>query len=216
MIILALEFSAVERSVALAREGVVLAEARDTGARATNAFRLIETVLASAGVTRKEVGTVAVGLGPGSYTGMRAAVSVAQGWQLARGVQLRGVDAVTALTVQAQAAGIWGRVNILIDAQRGEFYLATWELAATERREVMPLQIVSAADVTGRAGEIFVGPDAARVGGTVLYPAAATVARLAAGFPAAGVSDVLEPVYLRESTFVKWQPTTVAGLTVQG
>ena len=66
MTTLALEFSAAERSVALARDGVVLATAAETGARATNAFALIQQVLASAGVNRAEIETLAVGLGPGS------------------------------------------------------------------------------------------------------------------------------------------------------
>lgn len=208
MTILALEFSAAERSVALARAGQVLAEARETGARATNAFTLIEQVLAAAGADRKEVDTLAVGLGPGSYTGIRVAVSVAQGWQLARPVRLAGVDAVASLTVQAQAAGIFGRVNVVIDAQRGEFYLATWDISAAERREVVPLKLVPAAELPNRPGEIFLGPDAARVGGTVMYPAAATVARIVAERPPEA-SEALEPVYLRESTFVKWQPVNV-------
>ena len=208
MTILALEFSAAERSVALARDGQVLAEARETGARATNAFTLIEQVLAAAGVTRAEITTMAVGLGPGSYTGIRVAVSVAQGWQLARPVRLAGVDAVAALTTQAQAAGIFGRVNLVIDAQRGEFYLATWDISATERREVVPLKLVPAAELPNRPGEIFLGPDAGRAGGIVMYPAAATVARIAHGRPA-DASEALEPVYLRESAFVKWQPVNV-------
>lgn len=210
--ILALEFSAAERSVALARDGRVLAEARETGPRGTNAFGLISRVLAEAGARREDLDTLAVGLGPGSYTGIRVAVSVAQGWQLARPVRLLGVDAVTTLTTQAQASGIFGRVNVLIDAQRGEFYHAIWELTATERREVKPLHLVPATDLKPGPDDICLGPDAARFGGVVMYPAAATVAQLAAQFPRPGVGETLEPVYLRESTFVKWQPTLAPGV----
>jgi tRNA threonylcarbamoyladenosine biosynthesis protein TsaB len=212
MMILALEFSAAERSVALARDGRVLAAARETGPRGTNAFSLISRVLAEAGVRREEVETIAVGLGPGSYTGIRVAVSVAQGWQLARPVRLLGVDAVTTLTTQAQAAGIFGQVNVLIDAQRGEYYLATWELTASERREITPLRLVPTAGVKPGPGEIYLGPDAPRVGGTLMYPAADTVVQLAAQCPRPGVGETLEPVYLRESTFVKWQPAIAPGV----
>ena len=45
MTILALEFSSEQRSVALARDGVLLAEAGETGGRDTKAFALIEKVL---------------------------------------------------------------------------------------------------------------------------------------------------------------------------
>jgi tRNA threonylcarbamoyl adenosine modification protein YeaZ len=124
MMILAFEFSTAQRSVALARDGMVLAAAVETGGyRVTNAFGLTEKVLAQAKISREEIEVVAVGLGPGSYTGIRAAIAVAQGWQLARGVKLLGVSSADSLAAQAQAAKIFGRVNVVIDAQRGEFYL---------------------------------------------------------------------------------------------
>jgi len=97
MTILALEFSSERRSVALARDGIVLSEAvEQTGGRATNALGLIESALATAGLSRDEIEVIAVGLGPGSYTGIRAAIAVAQGWQLARGVKLLGISSAEA------------------------------------------------------------------------------------------------------------------------
>ena len=90
---------------------------------------------------------IAVGLGPGSYTGVRAAIAVAQGWQLARGVKLLGVGTVEALAAQAQAEEIFGRVNVVVDAQRGEFYLGEWEISADRRVEAGPLRIVTAAEL---------------------------------------------------------------------
>ena len=53
---------------------------------------MIESALAEAKIEREQIEVIAVGLGPGSYTGIRAAISVAQGWQLARGVKLLGVE----------------------------------------------------------------------------------------------------------------------------
>ena len=103
MTILALEFSSAQRSVAIARDGDVLAEASETGGRGTNAFGLIEKVLAAAKIGREEIECLAVGLGPGSYTGIRVALSIAQGWQLARGVKLLGIGSVECLAAQAQA-----------------------------------------------------------------------------------------------------------------
>ena len=212
MTILALEFSAAERSVALARNGVVLATAAETGARATNAFALIKQVLAEAEVAREEIDVLAVGLGPGSYTGIRVAVAVAQGWQLARAVKLIGVDAITTLAAQAQEQEIFGRVHIVIDAQRGESYLATWEISPATRREIRPLKIVPAAELQNLAGERFIGPDAPPPGGKIIYPAAAMVARLAHERTGYVAGEQLLPVYLRESTFVKWVPQPTAAL----
>ncbi len=212
MTTLALEFSAAERSVALARDGVVLATAAETGARATNAFALIQQVLTSAGVNRAEIETLAVGLGPGSYTGIRVAVAVAQGWQLATTVKLLGVDAITTLAAQAQEQQIFGRVHIVIDAQRGEFYLATWNISSASRQAITPLKIVPPAVMQEHAGEQFIGPDAAPFGGQVIYPAAAMVARLAHNRTDYVSGEQLLPVYLRESTFVKWTPQQTAAL----
>jgi len=208
MILLALEFSSERRSVALARDDAVLAEAvEQTGGRGTNVFALVEKVLADAHISREAIEVIAVGLGPGSYTGIRAAIAVAQGWQLARGVKVLGVNSAEALAAQAQAEKILGRVNVAIDAQRGEFYLATWEISATARREVAPLKIVAAAELQARltAGEICVGPEMK----TVLLPAAAMVAHLAAGRSDFIPGEKLEPVYLRETTFVKAPPARI-------
>ena len=202
MTILALEFSSARRSVALARGAEVLAEAAEPSeARGTNAFGLIEKVLAQAEVPRDEIGTIAIGLGPGSYTGIRAAIALAQGWQLARGVRLLGVGSVASLAAQAQAEKIFGRVNLAVDAQRGEFYLATWEISEAQRREISPLQIVPAAEIEARqkAGEICAGPEMARV----LFPSAAMTARLGAARTDFLPGNELEPVYLRETSFVK-------------
>jgi len=202
MTILALEFSSEQRGVALARAGIVLSEAVESGGyRVTNAFGLTEKVLADAKVSRAEIEAIVVGLGPGSYTGIRAAIALAQGWQLARGVKLLGVSSADCLAAQAQAAMIFGRVNVVIDAQRGEFYLAGWEISARERREILPLKIVAAADIEARqaAGEICLGPGAERI----LFPTAAMAARLAAGRVDFVAGEKLEPIYLRETTFVK-------------
>ncbi len=201
MTILALEFSSDRRSVALARGGVVLAEAaQQTESRATDALGLIEKVLAEASISREEIDVIAVGLGPGSYTGIRAAIAVAQGWQLARGIKLLGVSSVEALAAQAQAAKIFGRVNVAVNAQRGEFYLAAWDISADRRAEVEPLRIVPAAEVEQRraAAEIVLGAD--------FPPAAASLAWLAAGRNDFVRGEELSPVYLRETTFVKAPP----------
>src|ERR1700690_909950 len=120
MTILALEFSSAQRSVAVVRPGQphISVEAVETGAGGTNAFRLVEKVLAQAKIEREQIEGLAVGLGPGSYTGVRVAISIAQGWQLARRVKLLGIGSSQCLAAQAQAAKIFGRVNVVIDAQR--------------------------------------------------------------------------------------------------
>jgi tRNA threonylcarbamoyladenosine biosynthesis protein TsaB len=214
MTILALEFSSSQRSVAVARAGVVLAETGEAGGRATNALGMIGRVLAEAKIAREEIEAMVVGLGPGSYTGIRAAIAVAQGWQLARGVKLLGLSSVTAIAVQAQAEKIFGRVNVVIDAQRGEFYLAAYDVSTSGATEIKPLRIATLAEVQARsqAQEILIGPELAQwfPSGREIGPNAAMLARLAAERNDFTAGEDLTPVYLRETSFIKAPPARAA------
>ena len=113
------------------------------------------------------------------------AIALAQGWQLARPVKLLGISTAECLAAQAQAEGIFGRVQVVIDAQRGEFYLAGYDLSPEARRETEPLRLAGLPEVQARqqAGGILIGPEVTKwfPGGRVLYPRAATLGGLARG-----------------------------------
>ena len=222
MTILALEFSSPQRSVAVAHGGRVLGEVIETGAGlrpdqeagtssrqsgATQAFGMIEAVLREAKLEREQIEILAVGLGPGSYTGIRVALSIAQGWQLARGAKLVGVSSVDCLAAQARAERIFGRVNVMVDAQRNEFYLSTYEISADGWNAIGPLRILTAGEIQSRAGagEILIGPEMTRwfPCGRTIFPRAATLARLAVERDDFVAGEKLEPIYLREANFVK-------------
>jgi tRNA threonylcarbamoyladenosine biosynthesis protein TsaB len=204
MIILALEFSSERRSVAVARGENVLAEvAEENSGRMTHAFEMIENVLAAAKMEREEIETIAIGRGPGSYTGIRGAIALAQGWQLAHGITICGVNSAEAIAAQAQAKFYMGEVNVAIYAQRGEFYLGIWKISASTREEILPLKIISAEEIEKRkmAGEIFVGPKF----GKILFPRATEVAQLAVAKNNFVRGENLTPIYLRAPNFVKTQ-----------
>ena len=209
MTILALEFSSAQRSVAVVRPGnpQIDAEAVERGPGGTHALGLIEEVLAETGIGREQIEVIAVGLGPGSYTGIRVALSVAQGWQLARGVKLLGVSSADCLAAQARAENIFGRVNVVIDAQRNELYLAAYEISSGGWKEIEPLHLAASPGISARAsaGEIWVGPEVTRwlPQGKILFPSAATLGRLAAGRCDFVDGDKLAPIYLREVNFIK-------------
>jgi tRNA threonylcarbamoyl adenosine modification protein YeaZ len=219
MKILALDFSSAHRSAAIldaTRPGEVRRfETLDQGPRKTQAFALIETVLREAGLEPGQVDCLAVGLGPGSYTGIRVSISMAQGWQLARGVRLLGLSSMACLAAQAQAEGLFGRVHLVIDAQREEFYLAAYDIAPEALRELEPLRLASFAEVKARAdaGAVLAGPGITEwfASGRILYPHAATLARLATGRTDFVSGDKLEPIYLRETAFVKAPPPREIG-----
>ncbi len=209
MMTLALEFSSSQRSVALAQGDSVLSETVESGGRGTAAFSMIEKVMAGARVNREQIEMICVGLGPGSYTGIRAAISIAQGWQLARGIKIAGVSSVAAIAARAQSEKIFGAVSVVIDAQRNEFYLAAFDISESGWSETGPLKIVSPAEVQSRAGQNkIIGPEAGKwfSGGRNIYPRAGCLARLAMQQSQVVAGEKLEPIYLRETTFMKAPP----------
>ena len=169
MTILALEFSSEQRSAAVARGGSILAEAVESGERNVwPPFAMIEKVLARAKMEREDIETIAVGLGPGSYTGVRAAIALAQ-W-LASGAGNKDGWALAAsrpIAEQARMENFMRRVNIVrLDAQRrGNLYFAAYDLAQTSWTELMPLKILSVAEVQSCAndGEILIGPEVVKI-----------------------------------------------------
>src|SRR5689334_17885629 len=103
MKILALEFSSSQRSVAVANGDGAMSEVVETSVRETHALGMIEAALRDTKLEREQIECIIVGLGPGSYHGIRVALSIAQGWQLARGIKLLGISSVEAIAAQAQA-----------------------------------------------------------------------------------------------------------------
>lgn len=209
MTILALEFSSQQRSVAVARAGSVF-ETMETGGRSTAVFAMIEKVLAEAKIEREKIEAIAVGLGPGSYTGIRSAIAVAQGWQLAKEIKLLGISGIEAIATQAQAEKIFGEVNVIVDAQRGEIYMARFDILETAIREIEPLKIVSP-DLAHADARPTVGPEATKwfPSGKIIFPRAATIAKLAASRTNFLSGEKLEPIYLRKTEFVKSPPPRI-------
>ena len=218
MKILALEFSSSQRSAAVLQERtdadpLCLGETIESGARSTNALGMVEDALRQAQLEREQIECLVVGLGPGSYTGIRLAISLAQGWQLVRPLKLLGISSAEGLAAQAQAEGIFGRVQVVIDAQRNEFYLAGYELSAESRREVAPLRLATRAEVQARqqAGDTLIGPEVLTgvPGSRVLFPRASSLGGLAGGRSNFVPGERLEPIYLRETRFVKAPPPRI-------
>src|SRR5215204_5782195 len=100
MKILALEFSHSERGIAVMNDREVLGFALDRSDRGTRAMEQIAQVLQEAGLTASDIEAVAVGLGPGSYAGIRTGIAIAQGWQLTRGAKVLGVNSAEAIARQ--------------------------------------------------------------------------------------------------------------------
>lgn len=210
MKILALEFSSHRRSVAVAQISEkgrtnLLGPAEETDFREVTGLTLIHRALEKAGLKPVDIAIVAIGLGPGSYTGIRSAIALAQGWQLGRGLKAVGVSSTLCLAEEARRRGLSGEVTMVVDAQRGDVYLETYSLGPEGCRVVEPLRI-TARDMIPADAQV-IGPEASKfaANATELFPTAGALAALVD--PAiAGSAEQLEPVYLREITFVKAAP----------
>lgn len=214
MNLLALEFSSPQRSVAVIASARVAGEVIDSSAGNTmRPLGMIETALKRAGQEREQIECVAVGLGPGSYTGVRVAIALAQGWQLARGVKLLGLNSAECLAAEAQREGLKGRVTVVVDAQRDEFYLAVYEIGATAFRETEALRLATKAELLARqeAGELLIGPEVTRwfSAGRLIFPRAATLGITAQERKDFVAANELETIHLRETKFVKAPPARV-------
>lgn len=211
MKILALEFSSPQRSVAIVRSSGATSEVVETSpGHAMKPLGMIESALRQAGLEREQIEVIAVGLGPGSYNGVRVAIALAQGWQLATGVRLLGVSSAECIAAKALADVTQGRFSVVIDAQRGEFYAADYEVKAGNLIELCPLELVSRDEINRRerAGNILVGPEVARWfhKGRLVFPRAELLGRLALERTDFVAGERLEPIYLRETNFVKAPP----------
>ena len=113
----------------------------------------------------------------------------------------------------AQAEGIRGHVNVVINAQRNELYLAGYELGRAEWRELEPMRLATLTEVQklADAGATLVGPEVTRwfPRGRLVFPRAGALGKLAFARTDFTAGEKLEPIYLRETKFVKAPPPRV-------
>ena len=88
----------------------------------TEVLPLVEAALAEAGVALADLGRIAVGVGPGSFTGLRIGIATARALSHAAGVPLAAVSTLGALAVAADAPDVLA----VLDARRGEAFVARW------------------------------------------------------------------------------------------
>ncbi|HEY1522670.1 MAG TPA: tRNA (adenosine(37)-N6)-threonylcarbamoyltransferase complex dimerization subunit type 1 TsaB [Solirubrobacteraceae bacterium] len=139
MRILAFDTASRATAVALATPGG-LWERRDDppiGQRPAHASRLlplISTVMDEAGLEWPEIDRIAVGLGPGTFTGLRIGVATAKALGQASGTPLVGVSTLHALAVGTGGPDGADRdaVLALLDARRGELYAGAWSPQSLE------------------------------------------------------------------------------------
>jgi tRNA threonylcarbamoyladenosine biosynthesis protein TsaB len=128
MNVLGLDASTPATAVAVLRADGLLREAREAApaaGRPQHAQRLLALsaqLLEAAALGWRDVGVVAVGAGPGSYTGLRIALATARGIARGHGAEVLGVSSLRAL-----AEPVGGRAAVaVLDARRGEAFVAAY------------------------------------------------------------------------------------------
>lgn len=124
--ILGLDTATRVTSVALVRGEELLGEYAYTGPLRPSQvlMPMIDRLLAEAGIERKRLEAVAVGTGPGSFTGLRLALGTAQGLAYGLGIPVVGVSTLEAMAAPWLEAGI--TAIPVLDAQQGRVYAAAY------------------------------------------------------------------------------------------
>jgi tRNA threonylcarbamoyladenosine biosynthesis protein TsaB len=221
VILVALDTASPSTVAGVLRADGSVVEARDdppAGSRGEHAARvlvLLEQALAQGGVAWEAVERIAVGVGPGGFTGLRIGIATARALAQGRGLPLVGVGSLAALAADAP-----GTVAAVLDARRGEVFAGVWEdgreriapsalapAALAERLAALdaPVQAVGDGAVRFRAELEEAGVVVPADGSSVHRISAAPLCRLGAvGEPAE--RDGLLPDYLREPDAKPPQP----------
>ena len=176
-LLLLIETSTSVLSVALARDGAVIAERVCTEPRmqASLTAPLVKEVLDQAGIGMAACDAVCVSAGPGSYTGLRVGVSTAKGLAFGAGKPLIAVgtlDILASSVIPNEAEGSPLFIVPMLDARRMEVYTAVYSgegerLTPIESRIVGPDAF---AEYLNKGPVLFVGDGALKCQNVIVHP----------------------------------------------
>jgi tRNA threonylcarbamoyladenosine biosynthesis protein TsaB len=217
VISLAIEASTYSGSVAVIRDGAVLAE-RDTAMRGVEEERLMPAVadaLRAAGVVPNAISRVICGAGPGSFTSLRIAGAIAKGLALSAGAPLYPLSSLIMIVAGARPALVPGRYAAVLDAMRGDVFAAVFAFTGEMITAESPTTIVPRVAVAG-----FAAAHAARLVGPnedhVVVPHARGAVVLGSLVPWPNAADLAtwEPNYGRlAEAQVRWEAAHGRSLT---
>ena len=207
------------------RDGEVLHESQlglSPQGRPLHATRLLEEVerAAAAAGGWERVELIAVGLGPGTFTGLRVGISTARGLALSLGLPARGVCTLDALAAGIGEAGAEGRRLAVLDGWRGEVFAALYDAAgeriwepAVYRPEDLAERVAAldAAPAVAGSGAVRFRQELARDGVPIADdsdPVHRVAGRHVCALAAAAAdpeADGLAPIYLRPPDAERWR-----------
>ena len=149
---LALDASTYTGTVAVARDGRVVAE-RAVAMRGREEERLMPGVhdaLAGAGAVPADLARIVCGSGPGSFTSLRVAAAIAKGIATGLSIPLFAVSSLALAGVEA-GEGTW---LVALDAMRGERFTAVFRWDGHLLTALSEERLLAAADLDARAGSV--------------------------------------------------------------
>jgi tRNA threonylcarbamoyl adenosine modification protein YeaZ len=155
----------------------------------------IAAVLAQAGAESRDVTAVAVGVGPGPFTGLRVGLVTARTMAHALGIPVYGVCTLDVLAAEAIDEGVAGPFVVATDAPRKEVYQATYDDAGRVDGPVVlrPLEAATERTVVGRGALLY--PEAFSHAAPPEHPSAAVLCDVVVGERFELLDP--EPLYLR-------------------
>jgi len=213
LLTLALDASTYVGNVALLEDGRLLAE-ESTAMKNAAHERLMPAVVAvleRAGKDVDEIDRVVCGAGPGSFTSLRIAGSIAKGIAAGVGVPWYAVPSLALIVGGAPVA--MGRYLAAVDALRGEYYVGLYHVSSSaeileiERARLIPADSV---DAVAREYDARIVSPSALPDALLANPRARAVARLGGWIDSAGpvALGAWEPAYGRlAEAQVKWETT---------
>ena len=208
MKILGLDTSTTTASIALLEDDRVLATAtRNTHRRTADVLIAVDEACRAAGVAPLQIEAVAVGAGPGSFTGLRIGMATAKGIAFAAHRPVWAVSSLAALASEAPRDGV---IVAVLDARKGEVFSAAFRKTGGAVEPIGPERVHAPGNLEVPDGALVVG-DVPALCAHAATPTGAAVARLAR---AGAHVDVLvggAPTYIRASEAEIRYPDGVPG-----
>ena len=237
----AIDTSTALGSVALFDDGALVAEEtrRVSNAHGESLLPMMDALFTRVGWKPRDVGRWAVGIGPGSFTGLRVGLSYAKGLKLATGCALLGIPSLDTLALAALAETSLAPGRLIcpvLDARKGEVYAALYETSGNGLEKLSDDLVVALENLAPHFGTdvLLVGDAKAeeacslamRAGGHArcleisrLRLRGRTVAALGAARLVAGEADnafVMEPLYVRSAEAIFRADPLTSGVTLNG
>jgi len=224
-ITLGIECSSRQGSVALLKDGELLAEKSWIAERVRHntIFQTLENLMEEVHISYNDISLYAVGRGPGSFSGMRMSFAIAQALALPTKTEVRAVSSGAALALAVARDGA-KEIAVVGDARRGQVWIGVFKVGqasslsshaqsgfSVDRQDACPTlvedwKLVPYEEVNVPEGTVVVSPEAERLTeifptlGSACFPHAKEVGELAL---MQAEPELLEPLYMHPPVFIE-------------